>query len=115
MSDGSHLEIRPHAARPVLRDRFPWLRRLRFYDSFYPAIRPLSVSALDLRGVVVARASLARGAFSAARAEIYCGSVSRHCAHNSAMEPVAEGNGPQSQSVALVLASIGITLCWGSR
>lgn len=62
MSDDSTLTIQPEFAPSQIRDRFPWLRGLRFFDEFFPAgPRPEVVTALDAAGSVIARGRMDRG------------------------------------------------------
>lgn len=64
MSDGSSLTIQPEFAPSHIRDRFPWLRGLRFFDAFFPAgPRPEVVTALNAAGSVIAHGRTNRGHF----------------------------------------------------
>ena len=56
MSDGQFLTVHPALAPPETRERFPWLRGLRFFDAFFPSSQePLKVTAFDRAGRVLAR------------------------------------------------------------
>jgi hypothetical protein len=71
LSDGSMLEVHPDRARPALRARFPWLRGLGFYETFYPAgLEPRTVAALDARGRLIARSSARRAFYVNRRARL---------------------------------------------
>lgn len=64
MSSGEELLIEPQQASPRLRARFPWLRRLRFFDQFFAAgPRPLRMTALDGQGNVLAVSESRHGPF----------------------------------------------------
>lgn len=66
MSDGGELLIEPQLASPRLRERFPWLRRLRFFDYFFAAgPQPVRITAFDSTGSVLAASSSRRGSFFA--------------------------------------------------
>lgn len=59
MSDGSSIEIETQRAPDRLRERFPWLRGLVFFDQFYAAdIEPLAITAYGRDGRVLYRESL---------------------------------------------------------
>jgi hypothetical protein len=56
MNDGSSLEIETQKAPAGLRERFPWLRGLVFFDQFYPAdVEPESISAYGRDGRLLSR------------------------------------------------------------
>lgn len=56
MSDGSALEIETQLAPSALRDRFRWLRRLRFFDAFFPeGSEPVAISAYGRDGHLLDR------------------------------------------------------------
>ena len=64
LNRGPQLEIHPQLAPRRIRTRFPWLRRMRFFDRFFAADRvPKVVTALDVGGHVLARRHSDRGAF----------------------------------------------------
>jgi hypothetical protein len=51
MSDGTTIETAPRTAPPRLFSRLPWLRRLRFFDQFFPAgIRPVAATVYGRGG-----------------------------------------------------------------
>ena len=65
MSNGEELTIEPQLAPSRLRARFPWLRRLRFFDHFYTAgLRPLKLAAFGSAGNLIAARSADRGFFA---------------------------------------------------
>jgi hypothetical protein len=68
MSGGSTLTVRPRLAPRRLWKRLTWLRRLRFFDEFFPALtaaeKPLIVTAYDRTGAVLARRKSDLGSFS---------------------------------------------------
>ena len=56
MDDGHVLETEPLRAPARFRNRFHWLRALRFYDVFFPdSEEPVQVTALDAQGHVLER------------------------------------------------------------
>jgi hypothetical protein len=56
MSDGSTLTFETQLPPERLSDRHHWLRRLRFFDQFYPAeIDPVSIAAYDRAGELLER------------------------------------------------------------
>lgn len=56
MSDGSTLDFETQLPPKRLSDRHHWLRRLRFFDQFYPAgIEPTSIAAYDRTGNLLER------------------------------------------------------------
>jgi hypothetical protein len=56
MSDGSSLTFETQVPPKRLSNRHHWLRRLRFFDQFYPAdIEPTSISAYDRAGELLER------------------------------------------------------------
>lgn len=56
MSDGSIVVMQPVFAPKRLRERFPWLRGLRFFDQFFrTGIWPEVVTAFNRGGAVIAR------------------------------------------------------------
>ncbi len=56
MTDGSAIEIETQQPPAKLRQRFPWLRGLVFFDQFYPAdIEPLAITAYGRDGHLVSR------------------------------------------------------------
>jgi hypothetical protein len=56
MSDGSSLTFETQVPPERLSDRHHWLRRLRFFDQFYPAdIEPTSIAAYDRAGDLLER------------------------------------------------------------
>jgi hypothetical protein len=64
MADGQLLEAEPLRAPERFRNRFHWLRGLRFYNLFFPADRePVRVTARDAQGKVLDRLDWRRGAF----------------------------------------------------
>jgi hypothetical protein len=66
MSDGQLITFHPLLAPRSLRQRFPWLGRLRFFYRFFPAqLEPLSLTAFDADGQVIARRKSDRGSFFA--------------------------------------------------
>jgi hypothetical protein len=59
MSDGTTIEIKTKRPPAKLRQRFPWLRDLVFFDQFYPAdIEPLAITAYGRDGHLLSRQSL---------------------------------------------------------
>lgn len=59
MSDGSAIEIETKRPPAKLRQRFPWLRGLAFFDQFYPAdVEPLAITAYGRDGRVLSRQPL---------------------------------------------------------
>lgn len=59
MSDGSAIDIETKQPPAKLRQRFPWLRGLVFFDQFYPAdIEPLAITAYGRDGHVLSRQPL---------------------------------------------------------
>jgi hypothetical protein len=64
MSKGHRLRFHPRLAPERVRERFKWVRGLRFFDRFYSSDRrPLVVKALDAQGHVLARRHSDRGSF----------------------------------------------------
>jgi hypothetical protein len=56
MSDGSTLTFETQLPPKHLSDRHHWLRRVRFFDQFYPAgIEPTSIAAYDRAGKLLER------------------------------------------------------------
>jgi hypothetical protein len=56
MSDGSALTFETRLPPKRLSDRHHWLRRLRFFDQFYPAgLEPTSIAAYDRTGKLLER------------------------------------------------------------
>jgi hypothetical protein len=56
MSEGPPLTFETQLAPTSLSNRFHWLRRLRFFDQFYPAgIEPTEISAYDQAGQLLDR------------------------------------------------------------
>ena len=56
MSDGPPLTFETQLAPTALSNRFHWLRRVRFFDQFYPAeIEPTEISAYDRAGRLLDR------------------------------------------------------------
>jgi hypothetical protein len=56
LDDGSLLEIHPFSAPPSLRERWPWLRRVRVFDHYYPgAARVVELTACDAGDRPIAR------------------------------------------------------------
>lgn len=56
MSDGSTLDIETQLPPKRLSDRHHWLRRVRFFDQFYPAdLEPTSITAFDRAGRLLER------------------------------------------------------------
>lgn len=56
MSDDSTLEFETQLPPKRLSDRHHWLRRVRFFDQFYPAgIEPTSIAAYDRAGKLLER------------------------------------------------------------
>jgi len=54
LDDGQALETEPLRAPERFRNRFHWLRGLRFYDLFFPEDQePIRVTALDAQGKVL--------------------------------------------------------------
>ncbi len=65
MSDGSLLSVYPSRAPRRTWQPLPWLRRLRFFDQFFPAsTRPLEVTAFDRAGHALVRRKPKLGSFS---------------------------------------------------
>jgi len=63
MADGQVLESEPARAPERFRNRFHWLRGLRFYDVFFPEDQePVQVTAFDAQGKVLERLDWRRGA-----------------------------------------------------
>ncbi len=63
MADGQILESEPLRAPERFRNRFHWLRGLRFYDVFFPEDQePVQITALDAQGKVLERLDWRRGA-----------------------------------------------------
>jgi hypothetical protein len=59
MSDGSTIEIETKQPPAKLRQRFPWLRGLVFFDQFYPPdIEPLAITAYGRDGHLLSRQPL---------------------------------------------------------
>jgi hypothetical protein len=59
MSDGNAIDIEAKRPPSKLRQRFPWLRGLVFFDQFYPAdIEPLAITAYGRDGHVLSRQPL---------------------------------------------------------
>ena len=59
MSDGNAIEIATQRPPERLRQRFPWLRGLVFFDQFYPAdIEPLAITAYGRDGHLLFRQPL---------------------------------------------------------
>lgn len=59
MSDGSRIEIETQRPPTKLRQRFPWLRGLTFFDQFYPAdVEPLAITAYGRDGRLLSRQPL---------------------------------------------------------
>jgi hypothetical protein len=56
MSEGSPLTFETQLPPTALSNRFHWLRRIRFFDQFYPAgIEPTEISAYDRAGRLLDR------------------------------------------------------------
>ncbi len=56
MSEGPPVTFETHLAPTALSNRFHWLRRVRFFDQFYPAgIEPTEISAYDRAGGLLDR------------------------------------------------------------
>ncbi len=56
MSDGTSLTFETQLAPTALSNRFHWLRRVRFFDQFYPAgVEPTEISAYDRGGRLLDR------------------------------------------------------------
>jgi hypothetical protein len=59
MSDGSSIEIETQRPPAKLRQRFPWLRGLAFFDQFHPAdIEPIAIVAYGRDGRLLSRQPL---------------------------------------------------------
>jgi hypothetical protein len=64
MDDGEVLPIKPVAAPPAFRRRFPWLNGLRFFHAFYSQGKePALVTAFDRSGQIIGRSKSHRVAF----------------------------------------------------
>jgi hypothetical protein len=56
MSDGTSLTFETQLPPDRLSDRHHWLRRVRFFDQFYPAdVEPVSIAAYDRSGKLLER------------------------------------------------------------
>lgn len=56
MSEGPPLTFKTQLAPSALSNRFHWLRRVRFFDQFYPAgVEPTEISAYDRAGRLLDR------------------------------------------------------------
>ncbi len=64
MADGQVVEAEPLRAPDRFRNRFHWLRGLRFYDLFFPEDQePIQVTALNAQGRVLEQLDWRRSAF----------------------------------------------------
>ena len=56
MSAGPPIEIKTQRPPTSLRNRFPWLRGLVFFDQFYPAdVEPVAIAAYGRDGRLLSR------------------------------------------------------------
>lgn len=68
MNDGALLTVAPALPPRSLRQRFPWLRGLRFFDVFFSASQSAKmVTAFSQSGAMLGRSKSHRGRFSADR------------------------------------------------